>query len=155
MRQLFELAGFVRAMRRRLRFGELSRAPIEILRLVVRGDFAECDWMTRPPDDWDSNLSPVARDESASRQALTDAMALRAMLLDELPSVRSAALRGFRASERGAPDLVLSGTVTREEPYVLRVASPVMRAKLCGFRFELEHCLLKPLEERRALSGRE
>jgi len=47
MRQVYEVADFVRATRRRLRFGELSRAPIPIVRLQLRGDFAECDWMTR------------------------------------------------------------------------------------------------------------
>ena len=104
MRQVYEVADFVRATRRRLRFGELSRAPIQILRLQLRGDFAECDWMTRPPDVWDSKLPLPARNESTSRQALADAMALP-----------------------------------------LETPSPVMRAKLCGFRFELENGFLKPL----------
>ncbi len=146
MQQLYEVADFVRATRRRLRFGELSRAPLRILRLALRGDSAECDWMTRPPDVWDSNLSLPARDESVSRQAVADAMALRAILLDELSSVRSAVLRSFRASERETPEMVVFGTITREDPYLLRVASLVMRARLCGFQFELENGFLKPLK---------
>src|SRR2546423_8406668 len=104
MRQVYEVAEFVRATRRRLRFGELSRAPSQILRLQLRGDFAECDWMTRPPDVWDSKLPLPARNESTSRQALADAMALP-----------------------------------------LELPSPVMRAKLCGLRFELDNGFLQPL----------
>ncbi len=145
MRQVYEVADFVRATRRRLRFGELSRAPIQILRLQLRGDFAECDWMTRPPDVWDSKLPLPARNESTSRQALADAMALRHLLLDELRHIRSAALRAFRPSEGETPDMIIDGTILREEPYLLKIPSPVMRAKLCGFRFELENGFLKPL----------
>jgi hypothetical protein len=145
MRQVYEVADFIRAMRRRLRFGELSRAPIRILRLELRGDFAECDWMTRPADPWDSNLPLPARNESTSCQALADAMSLRRLLLDELPRIRSAALRAFRPSERETPDVIIVGTILREEPYLLRISSPVMRAKLCGLQFELENGFLKPL----------
>jgi hypothetical protein len=64
MRQLYEIADFIRATRRRLHFGELSRAPLRILRLELRGDSAECDWTTRPPDLWDSTLTPQARSEA-------------------------------------------------------------------------------------------
>src|SRR5438132_13901328 len=106
MRQVCEVAGFVRATRRRLPFGECARAPIQIMRLELRGDFAECDWMTRPPDLWDSKIPLAARNESSSQQALADAMTLRHLLLGELPHIRSAALRGFssigsRDSRRG------------------------------------------------------
>jgi hypothetical protein len=54
MQPLYEVADFVRAVRRRFRFGELSRAPIRILRLELQGDSAGCDWVTRPPDVWDA-----------------------------------------------------------------------------------------------------
>jgi hypothetical protein len=146
MQLLYEVADFVRAARRRLRFGELSRAPIRILRLELRGDSAECDWMTRPLDVWDLNLPPFARDENATLQALADAIALRAILLDELPSIRSAVLRGFRPSARETSEAIIFGSITREDPYLLRVPSPVMRAKLCGFQFELENGFLKTMK---------
>src|SRR6266436_4807001 len=94
----------------------------------------------------ESNLSTLAREESASCQALADAMALRALLLDELPSIQSAVLRCFRASPTQAPEAIIFGTITREEPRVLRIASPVMRARLCGFQFELENGFLKPMK---------
>jgi hypothetical protein len=146
MQQLYEFADFVRVTRRRLRFGELSRAPLQILRLELRGDTAECDWMTRPADVWDLHLPPPVRDAGRSRQTLVDAMALRTMLLDQLASIRSAVLRGFRASAREVPEPIIFGTITREDPCLLRVASTVMRAKLCGFRFELENGFLKPIK---------
>src|SRR5712664_4253674 len=146
MRRLYEVADFIRAIRRRLRFGELSRAAIRILRVELRDDSAECDWMTRPLDLWDSNLSPPAREASASCQALADAMAWRAVLLDELPSIRSALLRCLRASPTQTPEAIIFGTITREDPPLLRIASPVMRARLCGFQFELENGFLKPMK---------
>ena len=146
MQQLYEVADFIRAIRRRLRFGELSRAPLRILRLELQSDTAECDWMTRPLDVWDSDLPPPVRDERTSRQTLVDAMALRAMLLDQLDSIRRAVLRGFRASEGEGPEPIILGTITREDPRLLRAASPVMRAKLCGFQFDLENGFLKPMK---------
>jgi hypothetical protein len=42
--------------------------------------------------------------------------------------------------------MIVFGTITREDPYLLRVASLVMRARLCGFQFELENGFLKPLK---------
>ena len=36
MRQLWEVADFVRKMRRQMRFGELSRAPLKLLRMELR-----------------------------------------------------------------------------------------------------------------------
>ena len=99
MRQVYEVADFVRATRRRLRFGGLSRAPSQILRLQLPGDFAECDWMTRPPDVWDSKLPLPARNESTSRQALADAMALP--LENSLAGHAGEAVRvSLRAGER-------------------------------------------------------
>jgi hypothetical protein len=73
-------------------------------------------------------------------------MALRAILLDELPSIRSAVLRGFRTSVRETSEAIIFGSITREDPYLLRVPSPVMRAKLCGFQFELENGFLKTMK---------
>ncbi len=146
MRPLSELADFLRTARRRLRFGELSRAPIDILRVEVRGDIAECDWMARPPDAWDAGLPPLARAERTSRQALVDAMTVRAMVFDQLSSIGRALLRGFRVSERDTPEVIIAGRVAREDPELLRIASLVMRAKLCGFQFELENGSLKVLQ---------
>ena len=133
-------------LRRRLRFGDFSRAPLEIVRLELRGDRAECDWMARPPDAWDIDSDSTAAEECASWQALTDAVSLRALLLRELATVRTASLRGYRLSRLGEPEMIIAGTIERDEPHLLRIPSPAMRAKLCGFDFHLQEGSLLPLE---------
>ena len=62
MRPLWEVADFVRSIRRQMRFGELSRAPLQLLRVEFARTCAtvECDWIARPADTWDSNLRPSA-----------------------------------------------------------------------------------------------
>src|ERR1700716_456367 len=80
MKQLWEIADFVRNLHRRLRFGELSRAPLKLLRLELRGDEAECEWVARPADPWDSFLPPSVGERHASLQALEDSLAVRNLL---------------------------------------------------------------------------
>ena len=144
MKQLQDIADFVRGLRTQMRFGELSRAPLQLLRLQLQGETAEYDWMARPPDPWDATLPRRVGDRNASLQALLDAMALREMLFCVLPGIRSAELRAFRQSASGPPRVVIAGTVTREAPALLRVPSPAMRAKLCGFHFYLDDGVLRP-----------
>jgi hypothetical protein len=151
MKPLWAVADFVRGMRRRMRFGEFSRAPLQLLRLELRGNTVECDWAARPADVWDAGLRRPIRDRNESLQALADAMSMRDLLFEALPEVESAVLRAFRQSAREPPELIIVGTVNREAPFVLRVGSIVMRAKLYGFCFCLEDVSLRPLElERRA-----
>ena len=144
MKELQQIADFVRGLRTQMRFGELSRAPLQLLRLQLEGETAEYDWIARPPDPWDAALPGRERDRNASLQALLDAMALREMLFCVLPGVRSAEFRAFRQSAREPPRVVIAGTVTREAPAVLRVPSPAMRAKLYGFHFCLDDGVLRP-----------
>jgi hypothetical protein len=146
MKQLWEVGEFVRRLRVRLKFGELSRAPLRLLRLELRGDAAQCDWLARPADVWAGTLPRHIRDRDASLQALQDAVALREMLFTALPEVQSADFRTFRQEAREPPVLIISGTVTREMPSVPRVTSPVMKAKLCGFHFQMDDGVLEPLE---------
>jgi hypothetical protein len=148
MRQLWEVADFVRAMRREMRFGEISRAPLTLLRVEVRNDSVECDWMARPPDIWDASLRRPVRDRNESLQTLLDAIAVRNLVFDALPKMNCAVLRAFRQPAREPPEMVLLGTVSREMPEVHRVSSPVMRAKLYGFCFILEDGFLRPLHVR-------
>lgn len=147
MRQLWEVADFIRGLRRELRFGELSRAPLRLLRFELREGTAECDWMLRPADDWDANLKISVRNHNESQQALADAIAVRNMLLDALPEVGKAILRGFRQPAREPPELAILGMVSRDMPDVQKVSSLVMRAKLFGFCFCLEDGLLRPLQQ--------
>jgi hypothetical protein len=146
MRQLWEVADFVRVVRRQLRFGELSRAPLRLLRMELRDDTAECDWMARPPDIWDASLRRPARDRNESMQALVDAISMRNLLFDALPNIGSAILRAFRQPACEPPELIVHGAVSREAPAVHRVSSLVMRAKLYGFCFCFEDGFLRPLQ---------
>ena len=82
MQPLWEVADFVRKMRRQMRFGELSRAPLALLRMELRNDALECDWMARPPDAWDCSLRRAERDHNESLQALADAIAVRNLIFD-------------------------------------------------------------------------
>jgi len=146
MKQLLQVADFVRAWRAQMRFGKISRAPLRLLRLQLYGETAELSWMARPLDVWDAVLPRRERDRAASLQALQDAVALREMLFAVLPDVQSAEFRVFRQSAREPPHLIIVGRVTREAPAVLRITSPAMRAKLYGFHFRLDGGVLEPLE---------
>jgi hypothetical protein len=139
MKPLWEVADFVRGLRREMRFGELSRAPLRLLKLELSADSLACDWIARPADIWDVDLRGEVRQRNESEQALRDALRLRDLIFDALPGVQSAVLRVFRISgAREPPDLIILGSIHRDDPAVYARASLVMRAKLTGFRFCME-----------------
>ncbi len=137
MKPLWEAADFVRNLHRRLRFGELSRAPLKLLRLELRGDEAECEWMARPPDPWDADLPPSVGERNASVQALEDSLAVRNLLFYAMPALSRAVFRVYRQAEGEHAELIITGTVTREDQAAANVCSLAMRAKLCGLKFWL------------------
>ena len=143
MRPLWEASDFIRAVRRELRFGELSRAPLRLLSLEWRGDWVQCEWMARPADAWDAGISPVVRDRRVTEQALRDAMEVRRLLFAALPGVASANLRVYREAE--SPELIIAGTVLRDSPAFPGIRSVAMRVKLCGLHFQLADGKLEPL----------
>lgn len=143
--QLSEIGWLVRTLRTQLRFGELSRAPLRLLRFELRGPVAECEWMARPPDLWDAGLPRHIAEHNASLQALEDALAVRKLLLYAMPDIQSAVLRIYRQSITEETELIITGEITRDEPN-LRVLSLAMRAKLCGFRFWLDEGVLETLQ---------
>jgi len=145
MKPLWEAADFVRRVRRRLRFGELSRAPLQLLRLELRGDVAECEWMARPPDPWDEDLADGIALRNQTLQALRDALVVRDLIFDMLSDIRIARFRVYRQSVAESGELIITGTVEREDRPPLRVSSVAMRAKLCGFHFSLEDGVLQAL----------
>jgi hypothetical protein len=154
VKQLFEVANFVRRLRTQMRFGELSHSPLRLLRFNLQGNTAECDWLARPADAWDTTLPRQIRERNASMQALQDAVAIREMMFGLLPEVNTVEIRAFRQSAREPPRLIISGTVIRQEAEVTKVTSPVMRAKLYGFRFWLDDGVLVTLQpEDRAVSN--
>ncbi len=147
MNPFWEVADFIRGLGREMRFGELSRAPLQLLRLELRGEALACDWIARPPDIWDADLRPHQRERNVSEQALRDAIRVRDLVFDALPEVESTVLRAFRSSAaREPPELIITGVAMREAPPVFRVSSLVMRAKLYGFQFHVEDGILRALE---------
>jgi hypothetical protein len=145
MMQLYGIGYFIRTLGVQLRFGHLSRAPLKLLRLELRGNAAECAWVARPADPWDADLPRPAGDRHASVQALEDAIALRGLLFGALPGVNTAEFRVYRESASIGPELIIEGTVSREQSAAQSIRSLAMRAKLCGLRFWLEDGVLEVL----------
>lgn len=135
MKTLLDAADFLCRARRKMRFGEFSREPLKLLRLEWKCNALECDWLMRPADSWDVDLPAPLIDENQTLQALRDALNLRNIIFDSFPEVDSAELRVFRIGVDSSPELVMSGSVIRTNEIFERVASIVMRARLCGFRF--------------------
>jgi hypothetical protein len=129
-----------------MRFDEISRASLRLLRVELSNDTLECDWIARPPDIWDSSLRRAERDRNELQQILLDAIAIRSLVFDALPKIDCAVLRAFRQPAREPPEMILLGTVSREIPEMHRVSSLAMRAKLFGFCFILEDGFLRPLQ---------
>ncbi|HWC17064.1 MAG TPA: hypothetical protein VG498_08610 [Terriglobales bacterium] len=148
MRQLLDVADFMRRVRWEMRFGELSRAPLSLLRLEVRSDHAECEWIARDPDPWDMELAPRITQRRQTLQALRDAIGVRELLFSMLPQVSTASFRVYRRSQVDACDLVVTGSVAREDEVSMRIASVAMRANLYGLRFSLDNGVLQPLQEK-------
>jgi len=137
MKWLFAAAELVWRIRHQLRFGERSRLPLKLVRLEMHEDFAECEWIARRPDPWDLDLPAHAREQNETWQALRDAMSIRDALFKSIPEVRCARLKVYRQQNAADPELVISGTVCRDDEVPPRLSSLVMRAKLCGLRFNL------------------
>jgi hypothetical protein len=106
---------------------------------------AECEWIARPPDPWDADLEAGAAERNQTLQALRDALAIRELMFDMLSEIRSAKFRVYRPMGTEPAELIITGTVAREDQPPLRVSSVAMRAKLCGFHFALEDGVLKAL----------
>jgi hypothetical protein len=78
--QLCNVSRFIRDLRIRMRYGELSRAPLQLLRLNILGEDVKCDWLARAPDPWDADLSQHVRERHLSLQTLRDAIDVRPSL---------------------------------------------------------------------------
>jgi hypothetical protein len=152
MEQLWSVGAFLRKVRSRLRTGDLSRAPLKLLRFQIQESKAECDWVARPADPWDAHIAAEIRERNETLQALRDALAIRKLIFRVMPEVKSARFRVYRRSEQEAEELIITGTVTREDDVSPRISSLVMRAKLGGLHFSLHEGVLVPFQvERREL----
>ena len=143
MNSIREAAKFVHSARRKLRSGEFSREPLKLLRLEWKPDGVECDWLMRPADAWDKDLPPRIARENETLQALRDALDLRRMIFRSFPEAMNAELRMFHRDADNQLELMMTGSVTRTNEVLERVASVVMRARLCGFQFTLASGVLQ------------
>jgi hypothetical protein len=142
---VFDIGYFVRALQVQLRFGDLSRAPLRLLRLSLQAGIVECDWVARAADQWDVDIPRQVSDGNVSTQALRDAIAVRDLLFCSLPGVETALFRVFRESAAGELELIITGTVSREDLAARHVSSLAMQAKLLGLHFCLEDGILEAL----------
>ena len=145
MKWLWQASDFLRKFRLQMRFGELSRAPLQLLRLEIRQDVAECEWLARLNDPWDAGLPTPRQQRSQVEQALRDAIKVRDFLFSALPEVRNARFKVYR---RGEPlQLIIVGEGCRDDEPPFRISSVVMQAKLYGFRFVLADGVFEILNE--------
>jgi hypothetical protein len=144
-KQVFDIGYFFRAVQVQMRFGDLSRAPLRLLRLELKGDVVECEWIARAADEWDGFIPGHVSEENVSEQALMDAIAVRDLLFLSLPGADTALFRVFRESAAGELELIITGTVAREQSSAQNVSSLAMQAKLLGLQFWLQDGILEAL----------
>ena len=144
-KQLCRASRFLQGLRIQMRFGELSRAPIRLLRLQMVDKVVECDWQARALDSWDADLSRNVQQRHASLQSLRDAIDVRAMLFDLMPQIEVAYLRTYRESQECEQELIIEGCAQRIDHAARNVHSLVMRAKILGFRFEIKGNALRSI----------
>jgi hypothetical protein len=145
MSVLLDTSEFLGKTHKKLRFGAFSREPLLLLRVEWKGDSVECDWLMRPADPWDKYLPLQLARENQTLQALRDALDLRELVFKTFSAVMSADLRMYRADPERRLELVMTGSVSRSNEVLHRVASVAMRAKLCGFHFTMSEGGLKSL----------
>jgi hypothetical protein len=138
VKQLCKASQFLQCLRTQMRFGELTRAPIRLMRLQVIDDVVECDWLARSPDPWDVDLARSVQRRHVSLQALRDAIDVRALLFDIMPQVEMAYFRVYRESADYMREMIITGCAHRNDHTSRDVHSLAMRAKVLGFRFDLE-----------------
>jgi len=145
IRVLFDTATFLRRARKMKRFDDFSRSPLRLLRLEWKESWAECDWLMRPADQWDRELSTRLVEEHETLQALRDAVGLRNLIFESFAGLNRAELRMFKAKASCQPELMITGSLQRSNEVLLRVGSVAMQAKLCGFRFSLAEGVLESM----------
>jgi hypothetical protein len=143
--QFFNVGNFLRGFKVRMRFGEFSRAPLRLLCLNVLDEAVKCDWVARPPDPWDVDVSQSLRRRHSSLQTLKDAIDVRALLFYTLPHVETADFRVYRESPIHEREMIIMGCAQRNDNSSRDVHSLVMRAKVLGFRFHLEADTLREI----------
>jgi hypothetical protein len=142
--RLLELGQFVRKIYLRKRFGHLT--PLRILRVEIKSTFAECDWLARSRCAWDADRLASERGHDASLRTLEDALAIREFLFCEFPEVQSATLRVYRRNSDDQLEMVIGGTVHRNDRAGRRIRSAAMKGKLYGLHFRMTEGGLEALQ---------
>lgn len=153
VKQVLRAGQFLRGVRVQMRFGAFSRAPLRLVRLQVEDNAVECDWLVRSPDRWDADLPPHVQQKHASLQSLRDAIDVRALLFDRMPQLETACLRAYRECGAYERELIIEGYAQRNHHAARNVHSLVMRAKMLGFRFDIEGNALRRIARPIACSG--
>jgi hypothetical protein len=146
VKELLQFGEFVRRVRTHIQFGDLSRAPLGLLRMEWNGPTAQCECVARQPDRWDADLPAPLGERHASIQALRDAIAVRGLLFQIFPALLSAEIRLYRQAAGERLELIVAGHVSRDERAPAAVRSLAMRAKLLGFHFWLDEGVLEDLQ---------
>jgi hypothetical protein len=140
--QVCNVSQFLCRFRVQLRYGELTRAPLKLLRLAVLADSLECDWLARPQDPWDSDLPPRTGLRHASLQTLRDAIDVRSLVFRSFSALETAQFRIYRDTPNERREMIVTGYVQRNDHSSRRLHSLSMRARVLGFRFHLEDDIL-------------
>jgi hypothetical protein len=143
--QICNVSQFLCRVRMELRYGELTRAPLKPLRFSVLADRVECDWLARPQDTWDADLSPGKGLRHASLQTLRDAIDVRSLIFRCFPTLETAYVRMYRDSPDNNQEMIVAGCVQRNDNSSRRLHSLSMRARVLGFQFYLENDILLEL----------
>jgi hypothetical protein len=146
VKELVQFSEIVRQIRTRIQFGDLSRAPLGLLRMEWSGQTAACECVARQPDRWDLGLPGDVGQRHASIQALRDAIAVRGLLFRIFRDLRRAEIRVYRRASGERLELVVAGEVSRDQRAPAAVRSLAMRAKLLGFHFWLSEGVLEELQ---------
>jgi hypothetical protein len=143
--QFCNISQFLRGLKVKMRFGELSRAPLKLLNFQIFDEVVQCDWLARSPDPWDAGLSTRIQERHSSLQTIRDAIDVRALLFDVLPHAAAADFRVYRESSTNVREMIMTGCTHRVDNSSRCVHSLVMRAKILGFRFHMDGDALRSL----------
>ncbi len=140
--QLCKVSHFLCRFRVQMRFGELTRAPLKLLRLEMLAETVECDWLARSPDPWDADLPQRVGLRHTSLQTLRDAIDMRSLVFSTFSEIETAHFRIYRNSLTKPREMIVTGCTQRNDNSSRWVHSLAMRAKVLGFRFCLEDDIL-------------
>src|SRR6202012_3624189 len=78
--KLCDLRCFLLRTHMHLRFGQLSRAPLKLIRLEISPEGIDCEYLARASDPWDVGLPERIVQRHFSLQVLRDAIDVRALI---------------------------------------------------------------------------